>query len=190
VLLFGGLPNLTVERHAVTASVDYRVSPTTTFGGGVGAGLGGLMTLQTGRRFLVLPGWEVTFSYSRQLLDGRGKRPFLLFGMSGGGSGSATREEVSAGPTPGSSFLYAFDVRGGLTFGKTFWNAVSPYAVARAFGGPVLWSYAGKTNLGSDQYHFQLGVGMVAALPRGLDVFVEGVGAGERALTLGGGKTF
>ncbi len=197
VLLFGGLPNVTTERHAVTASVDYRYSPTTTLGGGVGAGLGGLMSWSSGptsHRYLVLPGWELSFSYSRQLLDGRGKRPFLILGLWGGASGAATRPEVSSGassgPTPGSSFLYAFDIRGGLTFGKTFWNAVSPYAVARIFGGPVLWSYAGATNLGSDRYHFQTGVGVVGGLPRGLDVFVEGIGAGERALTLGGGKTF
>lgn len=177
----------------MTASLDYRVSPTTTFGGGVGAGLGGTMTQWTGgtaRRFLVLPGWEVTFAYSRQLLDGRGKRPFLLFGLSGGGSGATTRREVSSGAQPASSFLYAFDIRGGLTFGKTFWNTVSPYAVGRLFGGPVLWSYGGTTSLGSDRYHFQLGVGTVVGLPQGLDVFVEGIGAGERALTLGGGKRF
>jgi hypothetical protein len=187
------LPNVTTERHAVTASVDYRVTPTTTFGGGLGAGLGGLMTQnlgRTSRRFLVLPGWEFTFSYSRQLLDGRGKRPFLLLGLSGGGSGGATRQEVSSGPTPASSFLYAFDIRGGLTFGKTFWNVVSPYAVARLFGGPVLWGYGGKTNLGSDQYHFQLGVGVVGGLPRGFDLFAEVIGAGERAVTAGVGKTF
>ena len=141
-------------------------------------------------RFRVLPGWEVTGSYSRRLLDGRGSKPFLLLGISGGASGAATREEVPRGPTPSTASLYAFDIRGGLTLGKTFFNALSPYAVLRAFGGPILWNYAGKTVLGSDLYHFQLGVGLVTSLPRGFDVFVEGIPAGERALTLGGGKTF
>ena len=180
---------MSVERHAVTASVDYRLSPTTTLGGGLGAGLGGLMTVGA-TRYLVLPGWEFTLAYSRRLLDGRGQRPFLLLGIAGGGSGASTREEVTRGPQPSSSFLYAFDIRAGLTVGKTFWNTLSPYAVARVFGGPVLWSYGGKTLLGTDKWHFQAGVGLVTALPRGFEVFVEGVPAGERAVTLGGGKTF
>jgi hypothetical protein len=181
-----------VERHAVTASVDYRLSPTSTIGGGIGAGLGGLMTVGV-RRFVVLPGWEFTFSYSRRLLDGRGKAPFLVFGISGGGSGASTREQVHAGygPVPsGTEGLYAFDVRAALTVGKTFWNTLSPYAAVRAFGGPVFWSYDGKSLLGTDQYHVQVGGGLVTALPRGFDVFVEGVPLGERAVTLGAGKTF
>jgi hypothetical protein len=175
---------VSVERSAVTASVDYLFSPTTTLGGGLGAGLGGLMKVGA-QRFAVQPGWEFTFSYSRRLLDGRGGRPFMLLGLSGGGSGATTREE---GYTS-SNGLYAFDIRGGLTVGKTFWNTLSPYGVVRLFGGPVFWSYGGKSVLASDQYHFQTGIGMVTGLKRGFDVFVEGIGAGERALTLGVGKT-
>ncbi len=68
----------------MTASVDYRLSSQTSIGGGAGAGLGGLITVGA-RRFRVLPGWEVTGSYSRQLLDGRGKRPFLILGHLGRG---------------------------------------------------------------------------------------------------------
>jgi hypothetical protein len=172
----------------VTASVDYRFSAESTFGGGVGAGLGGLLTLGE-RRFLVLPGWEFTLSYSRRLLDGRGKKPFLLLGVSGGGSGAMTREEVYRGPAPEAHALYAFDVRAGLTVGKTFWNTLSPYAVARAFGGPVFWSYDKKSIFAGDNYHVQLGGGVVTSLPRGFDVFVEGIPLGERALTLGLGKS-
>jgi hypothetical protein len=144
------------------------------------------------QRFLVLPGWEVTLAYSRRLLDGRGRAPFLLLGIAGGGSGASTREERTArsAPAAGTSSFYAFDVRAGLTVGKTFWNTLSPYAVVRAFGGPVLWSYGGKTVVGGDSYHFQLGAGLVTVLPRRFDVFVEGVPLGERALTLGVGKSF
>ena len=179
------MPSASVERSAVTASADYRLSPTTTFGGSVGAGTGGLITVGS-RRFAVQPGWEATVSYSRQLLDGRGGRPFMLLGITGGASGARTRDEGYPGATAG---IYAFDLRGGLTLGKTFWNRISPYAAARVFGGPVFWSYGGSSVLGGDQYHFQLGLGVVAALGRGFDVFVEGIGAGERALTLGVGKT-
>ncbi len=175
-----------MERAAVTASADYLISPTTTIGGGLGAGLGGLIKVGA-QRFKVQPGWEVTFAYSRRLLDGRGGRPFMLLSIAGGGSGATTRQEGYA--TAGTAGLYAFDVRGGLTVGKTFFNTISPYGTARLFGGPVFWSYGGKSVLGGDQYHFQVGLGLVTALKRGFDVFVEGIGAGERALTLGVGKT-
>jgi hypothetical protein len=187
------LPSVSIERLAVTASADYRLSPETTIGGGLGAGLGGALGVAASsamgaRRFLVLPGWEATFAYSRRLLDGRGKAPFLVLGVSGGASGAWTRQEVLSGEAPPTSTLYAFDVRAGLIVGKTLWNKLSPYAAVRGFGGPVLWGYEGQTEIGSDRYHFQVGAGLVTALPRGFDVFVEGVPLGERAVTLGLGK--
>jgi hypothetical protein len=180
--------------------LDYRPSPETTFGGGIGAGLGGVITvvppsapgasLPNPQRFLVLPGWEVTLTYSRRLLDGRGRWPFLVLGISGGASGAWTREETLAAPTPPTSTLYAFDLRAGLIVGKTLWKTLSPYAAVRGFGGPVIWQYGGSSLTGTDRYHFQIGAGLVTALPRAFDVFVEGVPLGERAVTLGMGKTF
>ncbi len=179
-----------IERFAVTAGVEYRFSPQSTFGGGVGAGLGGLITVGT-QRFQVDPGWLLTLSYSRRLLDGTGKLPFLVLGVSGGASGAGTQEELTPlGATPATATLYAIDIRAGITVGKTFWNTLSPYAAVRAFGGPVLWSYAGKSVLAGDLYHFQLGLGMVTALPRGVDVFAEVVPLGERAVVVGFGKSF
>jgi hypothetical protein len=41
---------------------------------------------------------------------------------------------------------------------------------------------------GTDRYHYQVGGGLVTALPGGFDMFVEGVPLGERAITLGVGK--
>ena len=179
-----------IERFAVTAGVDYRFSPESTFGGGVGAGLGGLITVGD-QRIKVEPGWLVTLSYSRRLIDGTGRLPFLVLGVSGGASGAGTQEELPPpGVMPASANLYAFDIRAGLTVGKTFWNTLSPYAAVRAFGGPVLWSYMGKSVLASDLYHFQVGLGMVSSLPRGVDLFAEVVPLGERAVTVGFGKSF
>jgi hypothetical protein len=182
--------NLGLERTAVTAGVDYRFSPESTFGGGVGAGIGGLITLGE-RRFHVGPGWLLTLAYSRRLLDGTGNKPFLVLSFSGGASGASTREELTApGMAAQTAAFYAFDVRAGLTVGKTFWKTLSPYSTIRAFGGPVLWSLDGKNVSASDVYHFQLGVGMVTSLPRGFDIFAEVIPAGERAVSVGAGKTF
>jgi hypothetical protein len=176
----------------VTASADYKLSPTSTIGLGLGAGLGGYISVNPPSpntlRFLILPGWELTISYSRRLLDGRGKLPFLIFGVSGGASGAWTELERVASP-PATPF-YAFDIRASLIVGKTFWNTLSPYALVRGFGGPIVWKYDGNTEIGSDVYHFQVGAGLVTALSHGVDVFVEGVPLGERAVTLGAGKTF
>lgn len=182
-------PTLAVQRRGLTASLDYRFSRETTFGGGVGAGLGGLF--ETGReRHEVRPGWMVLGTWSRRILDGSGNKPFLLAGVAIAASGASTRLQTSAPQAGASASLYAIDFRGSITVGKTFFRTISPYASVRAFGGPVFWSYRGATRLGSDTRHYQLSLGMTAALPRGFDVFVDGSPLGEQAIALGAGKSF
>lgn len=188
-LSFASGPAVGVERRGVTASLEYRWNAETTFGGGVGAGLGGVFTL--GRsRYEISPGWMVLGTWSRRILDGVGNKPFLLIGVAFGASGASTRESVRTGATPETSSLYALDVRVALTVGKTFFRTISPYASVRAFGGPVFWSYRGDGVVGSDTRHYQLALGMAVALPRGFDVFVDGSPLGERAISLGAGKSF
>ena len=59
--------------------------------------------------------------------------------------------------------------------GTTLWDAFSPYVLARIFGGPVFWRYAGQAVTGTDVYHYQFGAGFALSLARTVDVFVEGV---------------
>jgi hypothetical protein len=73
----------------------------------------------------------------------------------------------------------------GAAVGATFFDALTPYAVVRAFGGPIFWHYQGSAHIGTDAYHVQLGAGLFWRIARKVDVFVEGVPLGERAL-LGG----
>lgn len=188
-LAFADGPSVDISRRAVAASFEYRITPDMTVGGGAGAGLGGLFSVGL-ERHKVLPGWLVSGTWSRRLLDGTGRRPFLLVGLALAASGATTRRELADGTYAPTANLYAFDVRASLTVGKTFFDVLSPYASARAFGGPVLWSYQNRTVVGGDKYHFQIAVGLVTALPRGFDVFVDGSPGGERALTIGAGKTF
>jgi hypothetical protein len=189
-LSFGGGPAFSMERRAVSASFEYRASVTTTVGGGAGAGLGGLMVVD-GARYTIGLGWLLTASYSRRLVDGRGRAPFVLLGVSLGASGASTQPQAprSTAPPP-TTGLYAFDVRAGLTVGKTFWSVLSPYASLRAYGGPVIWTYKGKTVVGSDDYHVQGAFGVAAALPEGWDAFAEGAPGGERGVTVGIGRSF
>lgn len=139
----------------------------------------------------IQPGWLFTVAYSRRLLAGQGSLPFLLLGVSGGGSGASTREAVYGARAATSSVpLYAFDIGLNLTVGKTFWNVLSPYASARVFGGPVIWKLAGKTQTGTDLHHYKIAAGMVCALPRNVDLFAEVAPLGERSVTIGGGIGF
>lgn len=147
-LTFGsGASDVSIERRAVSASIDYRLSAVSTLSVGVGAGLGGRLVLRD-TRYEILPGWIVSGAYSRRLLDGSGSWPFLLLGISGGGSGASTQELVfGKRAAPASVSFYAFDIRVGLTVGKTFWNVLSPYAAVRAFGGPVIWKQIGRAHV-------------------------------------------
>jgi hypothetical protein len=79
----------------------------------------------------------------------------------------------------------AFDLRLGAIFGTTLWDAFSPYVLARVFGGPVFWRYAGQAVTGTDAYHYQLGAGFAVSLTRSLNLFAEGAPLGEQAIAAG-----
>lgn len=169
------------------ASFGYQLNPTTTLSFGAGASAGGSLTA-LGAHHQIAPGWLATGSYARRLVDGAGSLPFVILGFSFGASGAGTR--LSSAPGAESAPLYAFDFRAGVTVGKTFFDVLSPYAAVRLFGGPVIWKLAGAAALGTDVNHYQLAAGLVTALPRGFDVFVEGAPLGERSLALGAGFRF
>ncbi|HVY48905.1 MAG TPA: hypothetical protein VHB21_23610 [Minicystis sp.] len=189
---FGGGIDPYIERRAVTATFDVHPGLASTLSFGAGVGLGGRLAFMDHAlpvRETIDPGWLVTFAWSQRLVDGLGKKPFVLVSLSAGASGAGTHATApaAAGPT---EQLYAFDVRGGVTVGKTFFQTLSPYAAARIFGGPILWTYRGKSELGTDQRHVQLAVGMVTRLPAGFDAFAEVAPAFERGVTVGAGRSF
>lgn len=186
-LLFDGSTRSAMVRTALSASFDYQLRPTTTLSFGAGVATGGSLTAHR-VHYSLDPGWLVTASYARRLVDGAGSLPFVILGFSLGASGASTH--VSARRDSASAPFYAVDFRAGVTVGKTFFRALSPYAAVRVFGGPVIWKLEGKTALGTDVNHYQLAAGLVTALPRGVDVFVEGAPLGERAFALGGGVSF
>jgi hypothetical protein len=179
-------PDLFLERRAVSASLEYRKRDDLTLQFGLGAGIGGRLDVVAGTQNEVVPGWLASVAASWRLVDGQKSKPFVLLGLSLAGSGAATRQ-LGTSQTEG---LYAFDARLGLTVGKTVWNVLSPYAAARVFGGPVLWRFEDQERVAGDRYHVQIAAGVVTALPRGLDLFVEVAPLGERGGTFGGGYSF
>jgi hypothetical protein len=69
--------------------------------------------------------------------------------------------------------------------GVTLANRVSPYVMARGFGGPVKWQLDGRDITGTDQHHYQLGVGSSISLPFHMSALVDASLLGERSLSLG-----
>jgi hypothetical protein len=189
IISIAGGPTGTVERRAVSASLDVQLAPAHALAVGGGVGLGGMVEME-GRRFDLRPGWHVTASWTWRLLDGRGNRPFLLGSLTLGASGAGSVEQVRGARAPETSTWLAFDARLGITVGKTFWEVLSPYVALRAIGAPVVWHYRGELVTGSDPRHAQAAIGLVTALPRGFDLYVEGAPLGERGVTIGGGKAF
>ncbi|MCP4448720.1 MAG: hypothetical protein GY811_25800 [Myxococcales bacterium] len=65
-----------------------------------------------------------------------------------------------------------------------------PFASPRAFGGPVSWQLGREDVVGSDQYHYSVGVGGTYRVPGALDVFAEVLALGERSMSIGGSVAF
>jgi hypothetical protein len=131
------------------------------FSSGVAAAVGGSYRIVSmPRAFVVLTG---NLSFSRETTT--------LAGMNGMPDVSARYE--------------AFDVRAGALVGTTLWKVLSPYAVGRVFGGPVLWTYQGSSVTGTDAHHYQLGAGATLLLARRFSVFAEGIPLGERSVSAG-----
>ena len=141
------------------------------------------VTLEYGAGALVDGTFEragVEYDFSPGLL-------LLLGGQLAYVTSRTTERGLAGAPSAG---YHAFDFRVGPVVGWTFFRALSPYFLARVFGGPVFWSYGGQTEVGSDVHHYQLGAGLSLLVARRLTAFVEGVPLGERTLAGGAGFAF
>jgi hypothetical protein len=187
-LVFDGDRDAAIERRALTASIAYRPTDRWSIELGGGASVSGSLTLESVRQ-RIEPGWMASGAASFQVLRGEGSAPFLLASLSFAGSGARTSPEPERLDVSAES-LYAIDARVGLTLGKTFWNVLSPYVAIRAFGGPVLWRFRGQDITGTDRYHVQAAVGLLALVARRVDVFAELAPLGERAVAIGAGAAF
>jgi hypothetical protein len=176
-LRFGGGLRGDETRLAVLASIAYQLPRRVTLQGGVGAALGGDLTMPDGV-YHFTPGPLGAIGVSWRAIDGR---PFLVFTSLLSFSAATTRLNGSTDRTG----YEAFDLRAGALFGTTLFDALSPYAVARIFGGPVFWHYQGAAVEGTDIAHYQLGAGLAVSVAKRVDFFAEGIPLGERALSGG-----
>lgn len=172
-----------IERRAATASLSYRATDSISVQAGLGATLGGRFTFRQ-ERFTFDPGWIASIAVSYRVYGKTPSDPFVI----AAGTLAATGARTSGAGEH--EDMLAFDLRISAIAGKTFFDVLSPYIALRAFGGPVLWKYQGEDQAGGDKYHFQVGAGVLVALPAKFDAFAEVVPLGERAATVGIGYSF
>jgi hypothetical protein len=144
-----------------------------------GAIVGGTLEGE-GHSYDVLPGFMANLTGSRQWL--RRTRWFFTTTLGITYSRARTRENAGSQET---QTIEASDLRVGGMLGATLFDAWSPYAALRAFGGPVAWRQLGRDRTGSDRHHYAIGVGSSLALWRRLELVVDLAFLGERSLSGG-----
>jgi hypothetical protein len=178
-LRLSGSPNADQTRYATLATLAYMPTSRLILQAGAGATLGGSLTLPDGK-YEFSPGPTASLGADWRVFDNR--RTFVL--LTSALSFSAARTHLG---DQGSVGYEAFDLRLGGQLGLNIADIFQPYALVRAFGGPVYWHYLGNAVTGTDTHHYQVGAGAGLRVSKLLNLFVEGVPLGERALSIGAG---
>jgi hypothetical protein len=189
-LVFDGETDADLVRTSIVASTDVFLREALTLQIAAGAVLGGELDVERGPERSIGPGWVLSSGVTWRLLDGvDGPAPWLLLSLGVSATGTRTVADPPAAAAPLRGDWLSLDARLGVTVGKTFGEIVSPYAAARVFGGPVLWSEGDDDRVGSDRYHVQLAAGGSLRLGP-VDVFAEGAPLGERGVSAGVGIAY
>ena len=180
-LRFSGSLHADQIRYASLATLAYLPTPRLVLQVGAGAAFGGSLTTPDGEHtFSPGPTGALGLDF-RAFDDGR---YFLL--LTSSLSFATARTQLASDD----SVAYtAFDLRVGAQLGVELAHLFRPYAVVRAFGGPVYWHYQGQAVTGTDTHHYQVGAGLGVRLSKTLSLFAEGVPLGERAISLGAALT-
>jgi hypothetical protein len=166
-------------RYGAVASLAYMPSSKWLLQVGAGAAFAGQL-VAADQTYDFTPGPLVSLGADYRVFDNG--RVFVM--LTSALAFSAARTRLGDAPTVGYA---ALDLRVGGELGVQLAEVFRPYALARAFGGPVFWRYQGKAVTGSDTHHYQLGAGLALKLSKSLNAFIEGVPLGERAVSLGVG---
>lgn len=178
---FSGGRDYQLSEQAVVATLGRRFGERLTLNLSGGAILGGTMREEAApeREFDVGTGWVAAVTAGYRFVGGGDQKLFVVGTL--GISFSRTTTESSVDPNDDVT-LTAQDTRLGAQVGYTLWQAWSPYAVARIFGGPVSWEVDGESVTGSDRNKYTVGVGSAFALPGGFGANLEGNFLGERSI--------
>jgi hypothetical protein len=171
-------------RRAFLAALSYAPTRRLTLQAALGATLGGALDTPTGSyRFAAGPSAAAGLTW--RAVERR--RVFVMLTSLLSFSSANT---ALVGTNDAAVRYTAFDLRVGAVAGATLFDRVSPYLLARAFGGPVYWRYQGTAVTGTDTHHYQVGGGVALRLARVLDFYAEGIPLGERAVSAGAAVVF
>jgi hypothetical protein len=165
-------------RFATVATASYAPTARLSIQASAGATFAGRLRMADGD-YDFTPGPVIAAGVGFRLIEGR---PFLILTSLLSASAARTRSSDGASSSTG---YEALDLRLGVLAGTTLFDVLSPYLLARVFGGPVFWRYQGRARTGTDVHHYQLGAGLALQLAKPVELFLEGVPLGERALSLG-----
>ena len=187
---FSNGSELDAERDAAMATLEIKLGKRFVLSFGAGALAYGTLGAGRAARREMRPGPVIAVSLAYTLVpqEEHGK-PFVLLTGTLAGLAASTAPDASGGDDVG---YQAMDLRVGALVGtRVPLGSVSlvPYAVVRAFGGPILWKIGGASVTGTDAYKHQLGGGAIFAFGR-FDAFIEAIAVGERALVGGLGVSF
>lgn len=171
---------------SVAASVGYHPGPKYGASLGLGAILGGRIDSDTrsgsaagAGEGSIDPGFLATLSGTWLARYETERGPFVMASLSLGFSTTTATSDDGAPHR-----LTSGDARVGVMVGKTY-GRLTPYLVARGFGGPVLWTLGGESVSGGDVHHYTIGLGSSLRLPARLDGFLELMPLGERSASAG-----
>ena len=186
-LNFSGSLRTPETRNSVLAALAYAPTSRLTLSAGLGAAFGGKLEAPDGSHPFT-PGIAAGLGVSYRVVEGATPvgRAFVLVGGDLSFTGASTQHDGAGARTA----YDALDLRASVTGGLTWRNVLSGYVVARAFGGPVYWSYQGASVLGTDTHHYQVGAGLALLVAKRVDLFVEGVPLGEQAVAAGASIAF
>jgi hypothetical protein len=183
-IVFSGDKKADVERSLAASAFEYRASDKWALQLSAGLLLAGKMVFPDSRHDFA-HGLSLAIGASYRLLEEKGVLPFV--GLTGTfGYASAKTHEARTDYVG----YNAFDLRLGAVAGKTIADALTIYAAARVFGGPIFWKLRGESLTGTDVYKYQIGAGASVVLWKRVDLFAEGVAFGERMLSAGLGVSY
>jgi hypothetical protein len=182
-LLFDSKGTTDLREQVVVGSVGRRFGDTLSLRVGGGVVTSGRIA-DLGRHYDLEPGWLTSVTVAREWLGASGHGWFVSTALTIGVAGTRTTREGQ------STSLLAQDNRIGAVIGRTVGGVYSPYAVLRAFGGPVYWRRDGERVVGGDLHHYALGAGGSFTIAGSLDVVGELTFVGEKTFTLGVSESF
>jgi len=162
ILFFSNDLRTPTERNAVMASFEHPMPRGWTLELGAGSLVSGFLLTPVGKATFS-PGVLADVSLSHVIVAPRGyARPLLLLSFSLAGVGSKTTDPAGA-----SADYVAFDFSATAALGASLRagpHVFTPFLAVRLYGGPVFWTYAGSSEIGTDAYKYSVGPGFALAL--------------------------